>query len=143
MNRSFLVIRDFDQFSRILAEKKYQVINLPMIQTLPVEDFASFDAKLNNLESFDGLFLTSPKAAEIFLDRAAALNRQFGGKVYILGNRTNSLFENTSFETVFRESANTVEELIASLKSGEVAGKKFLLVRGDKRLLAIPELVDI
>ncbi|HEX8368175.1 MAG TPA: uroporphyrinogen-III synthase [Pyrinomonadaceae bacterium] len=134
-----LVVREFDKFSSRLKESGFEIINFPSLQTLPLEDLSNLDEKLETMEKYDGLFFTSPKAAEVFLQR----NRKsaFRGKVYALGNRTKLLFENTGFETVFRENANTAEELVNCFDKAEFAGKKFLFVRGDKSLRAIPGLL--
>lgn len=141
MNEIILVVREFDKFSEILAQAKYEVINFPAIQTLPVENLDKLDEKFEEIANYDGLFLTSPKAAAVFLGRVRERNLEFGGKVYVLGNRTKTLFENTNFEIVFRENANTAEELINSFESREFAGKKFLFLRGDRSLRTIPELL--
>jgi uroporphyrinogen-III synthase len=135
-----LVVRRFDKFSSQLAENGFEIINFPAIETLPLEDASELDEKLEKLEKYDGLFFTSPKAAEIFLQRN--LKDGFRGKIYVLGNRTKLLFENAGFETVFRENANTSEELVNSFDESEFAGKKFLFARGDKSLRAIPELLE-
>ena len=135
-----LVVRCFDKFSSLLAGNGFEIINFPAIETLPLEDAGELDEKLENLEKYDGLFFTSPKAAEIFLQRKTKDN--FRGKIYVLGNRTKLLFENTGFETVFRENANTSEEFIKSFDESEFAGKKFLFPGGDKSLRAIPELLE-
>jgi uroporphyrinogen-III synthase len=86
------------------------------------------------------LFFTSPKAAEVFLQRKPKTG--FRGKIYVLGNRTKLLFEKTNFETVFRAGANTAEEFINSFDEAEFAGKKFLFLRGDQSLRAIPSLLE-
>ena len=134
-----LVVREFDEFSLRLKENGFKVINFPAIRTLPFENASELDEKLAGAEKYDGLFFTSPKAAQVFL-RGKTKNG-FRGKIYVLGNRTKLLFENAGFETVFREDANTAEEFINSFESGEFAGKKFLFPRGDKSLRVIPELL--
>lgn len=136
-----LVIREFDKFSELLAGNNFEVVNLLLIQTMPIENFGELDKRLENIESYDGLFLTSPKAAEVFLQRLANKDLTFHGKVFVLGNRTKTLFEKTNFEIVFREDANTAEDFINSFEPAELAGKKFLFVRGDKSLRTIPELL--
>lgn len=141
MKETVLIIREFDNFSRILAENEFEVINLPLIQTLPVEDFHELDAKLIDLAGYNGIFLTSPRAAEVFLKRCAEQNFEFSGKVYVLGNRAKTLFANTNFEIIFRENTNTAEEFIKSFDEEEFAGQKFLFVRGDKSLRTVPELL--
>jgi uroporphyrinogen-III synthase len=141
MRETILVVREFDKFSEILAEANFEVVNFQAIQTLPLENFSELDEKLAEIERFDGLFFTSPKAAEVFLQSFRQKNFEFGGKVYVLGNRTRTLFEDTNFEIVFRENANTAEELINSFEGAEFTGKKFLFLRGDKSLRTIPELL--
>jgi uroporphyrinogen III methyltransferase/synthase len=144
MNETVLVIREYDKFSEMLVQAKFEVVNFPAIQTTPIEDLDELNAKLGAINDYDGLFFTSPKAAEVFLERVRERNFAFGGKVYVLGNRTRTLFENfgkADFEIVFRENANTAEGLINSFESREFAGKKFLFLRGDKSLRTIPELV--
>lgn len=137
-----LVVREFDKFSSLLTKSGFEVINCPAIQTLPVEDFRELNEKIENLENYDGLFLTSPKAAEVFLQQSANKAVRFSGKVYILGNRTKSAFADTNFKIVFRENANTAEEFINSFDKSEFAGKKFLFLKGDKSLRTIPELLN-
>lgn len=136
-----LVVREFDKFSALLKESGFEMINFPAIQTLPVEDLSELEEKLKTLEKYDGLFFTSPQAAEVFRQSFANKANEFGGKVYVLGNRTRLLFENANFEFVFREKVNTAEELINSFETSEFAGKKFLFLRGDKSLRAIPLLL--
>jgi uroporphyrinogen-III synthase len=134
-----LVAREFDKFSALLKENGLAIINFPLIQTLPLEDLRELHEKLDGAEKYDGLFFTSPRAAEVFLQRN--LPGGFRGKIYVLGSRTRLLFENAGFETVFREHANTAEELINSFDRAEFTGKKFLFLRGDKSLRAIPALL--
>jgi uroporphyrinogen-III synthase len=141
MRESVLVVREFDKFSEMLARANFEVVNFPAIRTLPVEDPGELDEQLAQIENYDGLFLTSPKAAEIFLEKWRAKNFKFSGKVYVLGQRTKTLFENTNFDVVFRASANTAEDLINSSASAEFAGKRFLFLRGDKSLRTISALL--
>ena len=144
MKETVLVIREYDKFSEILAEANLEVVNFQAIQTLPVENLDELDEKLGEVKSYNGLFLTSPKAAAVFLQKVQEKNFEFSGKVYVLGNRTKTLFENfdkADFEIVFRENANTAEELINSFGDGEFTGKKFLFLSGDKSLRTIPELL--
>jgi uroporphyrinogen-III synthase len=144
MRETVLVIREYDAFSETLVRAKLEVVNFPAIQTLPIENLDELDGKLSKIEIYDGLFLTSPKAAEVLLQRFREKNFAYSGEVYVLGNRTKTFFEdfeNANFEIVFRENANTAEELINSFGSDAFAGKKFLFLRGDKSLRTIPELL--
>ncbi len=136
-----LVVREFCRFSRLLTENGFEVVNFPAIRTLPIENFGKLKEKIDSLKNYDGLFFTSPKAAEIFLQNFENKENDFRGRVYVLGNRTKLLFENTNFEIVFRADTNTAEEFISSFDEGEFTNKKFLFLRGDKSLRTIPELL--
>ncbi len=136
-----LVVREFDKFSSSLTKNGFEVINFPAILILPVKDFSELSGKIDLLENYNGLFFTSPKAAEVFLQSFGNKETGFRGKVYVLGNRTKLLFENTNFEIVFRREANTAEEFINSFNEGEFAGKKILFFKGDKSLRTVPELL--
>ncbi len=136
-----LVVREFDKFSHLLTEDGFEIINFPAIESLPIEDFSELDEKIDNLNYYDGLFFTSSKAAEVFLQHIKDRKNNFRGKVYVLGNRTKVLFENKGFEIVYRPNANTAEEFINSFENNEFAGKRFLFLRGDKSLRTIPELL--
>ncbi len=136
-----LVVREFDKFSSVLIENGFGTINFPAIQTVPVEDLTELEARFENLKNYDGLFFTSPQAAEIFLQTYENKRIDFRGEVYVLGNRTKALFENTNFKIAFRAEANTAEEFINSFDNGEFTGKNFLFLRGDKSLRAVPEIL--
>ncbi|MGI9056323.1 MAG: uroporphyrinogen-III synthase, partial [Pyrinomonadaceae bacterium] len=58
-----LVIREFDQFSRFLSENGFEVLNLPLIETNPLDDLSEFKARIEKIEKYDGIFLTSRHAA--------------------------------------------------------------------------------
>ncbi len=45
--REILVVREFDNFSRILSESGLKVINCPTIEVAPLEDLSDFEAKLD------------------------------------------------------------------------------------------------
>lgn len=136
-----LVVREFDVFSHLLTEGGFEVINFLAIQILPIEDFSELIEKIDNLNRYDGLFFTSPKATEVFLQYFENKETNFRGKIYVLGNRTKLLFENKNFEIVYRAGANTTEEFINSFENNEFAGKRFLFLRGDRSLRTIPELL--
>jgi uroporphyrinogen-III synthase len=137
-----LIVREYDLFSRLLAENGFEIINFPLIQTASLEDLSELHEKLGMAEKYDGFFFTSPKAAEVFLRQSKSESDFSIKKFYVLGNRTKLLFENAGFETVFKTEANTAEEFINSFDAkSEFAGKKFLFLRGDKSLRAIPELL--
>jgi uroporphyrinogen III methyltransferase/synthase len=139
MKEVVLVARHDDEFSATLRENGCEVINLELIKTEPIENLSELDKKLERLDEYDGVFITSRNAAEIFADRLGG--KGFQGKVYVLGERSRTILENAGLKVEFREDANTVGELINSLSAAEFSGKKLLFVRGNKSLRTASEML--
>lgn len=137
--RRVLVIREFDRFSRILQENGFSVINCPTIQIKPVEDLRDFSAKLAG--NYDGIFLTSRHAAAILRAKLGELKVNFRGKVYILGKRSFEILKEENLDLAFVESANRAEEMLAAIPLAAITGKRFLFIRGEKSLRAIPNFL--
>ena len=130
-----LVIREYDNFSRILAAGGFEIINLPLIETVAIEDLSELEA----IENYDGVFLTSAKAAEIFKEK---LQKDYRGKVYVLGRRSYELLKDKGFNLHFDETANTAREMLENIALEEINGKHFLFVRGEKSLRIVPEFLS-
>jgi uroporphyrinogen-III synthase len=139
MRPSVLVIRRNDRFSELLREAGLEVKNLELIATRPVPDSSDLSKKLERLDEYDGIFFTSPAAAEVFVERVKA--DSFLGKIYVLGERARKIFGKKGRDVIFRSDANTAEDLIASFGNSEFEGKRFLFVRGDRSMRTIPELL--
>lgn len=136
-----LVVRKDDRFSELLRESGFQVLNLELIRTETCEDLNELDAKLAQINLYDGIFFTSPVAAEIFVERTNAIGGGFAGKAYVLGERAKKVLENSDLDVVYQNQANGAEDLIKSFSEGEFAGKRFLFVRGETSLQTIPQLL--
>ncbi len=136
-----LVVRGDDGFSEMLRNGGCEVLNLELIRTAPAADLSELDRILMRINEYDGLFFTSPAAAEIFVKRSKNAIQNFGGKIYVLGERAKTILENAGFRVLYRKDANTAGDLIASFDEVEFAAKKLLYVRGDKSLRTIPNLL--
>ena len=136
-----LVIRPEDPFTAKLREAGFEVLNLDLIRTEPVSDLSDLDEKIGRIREYDGLLFTSPRAAEVFLQRIEKHGREFAGKIYVLGRRAKKIFEQAGFDTVYVPSANTAAELVGSFDISEFAGKRLLFVRGEKSMRIIPDLL--
>jgi uroporphyrinogen-III synthase len=137
--QKILVIREFDNFSRILSANNYDIINLPLIKTKAIDDLSEFETKLASIESYDGIFLTSAKATEIF---RAKLKTDYCGKVYVLGKRSYEILKAENIDLHFDESINTAREMMENITPEELKGKNFLFVRGEKSLRIVPEFLS-
>jgi Uroporphyrinogen-III synthase len=135
---AILVCRNDDRFSSLLRETGFEVINLELIETRPLEDLKPLREKLARLSEYDGIFFTSPVAAEIFVNERNGSNG-FHGDVYALGRRARKVLADAKLNVKTSEAANTTEELLASFTDQEFAGKRFLFVRGQKSIRTIPE----
>ncbi|CAN5278839.1 uroporphyrinogen-III synthase [soil metagenome] len=139
--KKILVVREFDKFSKILTENGFEIINLPLIETKPLEDLQEFEAKLKNITNCDGIFLTSKNAARILADKLREQNINYGGKVYVLGKSGFEILKDANLDLVFDETANTAEEMLEDIKPEELKDKRLLFVRGEKSLRVVPEFL--
>ncbi len=139
MTKTILVIREFDIFSRILAENNYEIINLPLIETKALNDLSDFEAKLESIENYDGVFLTSAAATEIF---RAKLKTNYRGRIYVLGKRSYEILKDANLNLHFDETANTAREMLEIIAPEELKGRKFLFVRGEKSLRIVPDFLS-
>jgi uroporphyrinogen-III synthase len=134
-----LVIREFDNFSRTLAANGFEIINLPLIETRAIDDLSGFETQLESIENYDGVFLTSKQAAEIF---RAKLKTYYRGKVYVLGKRSYEMLKDANLNLHFDETANTAREVLENIALEELKDKNFLFIRGEKSLRIVPEFLS-
>lgn len=140
--RRILVIRAADEFSRISAASGFEIINLPLIKTKPLDDLSDFEAKLKTVEKYDGIFLTSQNAARILAHALDESNINFLGKVYVLGKRSFEILRSKSLNLIFFETANTAGEMLEKIPAEDLAGKEFLFIRGEKSLRVVPDFLE-
>lgn len=139
---SVLVVRKFDAFSRILSEAGFSIINCPAIETVAFEKLDDFDKQISALESYDGIFLTSAKAAEIFRRKLREKRVGYGGKIYVLGRRSFDLLKDESLDLRFDETARTAREMLEKIALEDLQDKRFLFVRGEKSLRVVSDFLD-
>ena len=139
--KTILVVREYDIFSRILAANDFEIINLPLIETKAIDDLSEFETKLGAIENYDGIFLTSAEAAEIFRTMLIESDINYRGKVYVLGKRSYEILKGTNLNLRFDETANTAREMLERIAPEELENKLFLFVRGEKSLRIVPEFL--
>ena len=138
---SILVVRKFDDFSQILSEAGFSIINCPTVETVALENTSDFDKQTAALESYDGVFLTSAAAAEIFCRKLRERKNDYGGKVYVLGRRSFDLLKDEPLDLFFDETANTAREMLEKISPEALEKKRFLFVRGEKSLRVVPDFL--
>jgi uroporphyrinogen-III synthase len=142
MGPEILVVRSEGQFSALLRDAGFKVTSLELIGTEPLDDLHELNDRIAALDRYDGLFFTSPAAAEVFVKTFAASAVAHRPKAYVLGDRTWSVLERAGFEVSGERSANTAAELIGAYPEEEFAGKRFLFVRGNKSMGTVPRLLN-
>lgn len=140
--KAILVVRKYDVFSEILAENDFETINLPLVETKASDDLSEFETKLARIENYDGVFLTSRPAAEIFLAKSIEKNINYAGVVYVLGRRGFEILDAANFDLFYDETANTAREMLEKIALEDVRDKRFLFVRGEKSLRAVPDFLS-
>jgi uroporphyrinogen-III synthase len=137
-----LVVRKFENFSRILAENGFTVINCPTIETVPAENLSDSNAKISALASYDGVFLTS-RAAAVFFSRSLDERKiDFRGRVYVLGRSSLETLKDKNLDLVFVEKANTAREMLEAIPPEKLKNNHFLFIRGERSLGAVPDFLS-
>ena len=139
MPTEILVIREKDRFSEILTKRGFSVTNFPLIKTEPLADLSDLESCLAEIETFDGIFVTSVKATEIVLAKLGETRKDFRGKFFVLGKKSNDLLVKSGCKTFFREQAAIVEEFLRLIPKDELRNKRFLFPRGNRSLRIVPE----
>lgn len=134
-----LVVRKFDNFSRILTENGFSVVNLPTIETVECENSENLSAKIA-AKNYDGIFLTSRKAAEI-AEREIFSKLNYGGKVYVLGKSSFEILKDKMLRLSFEKDANTAREMLEKIPPDELEGKSFLFIRGERSLGTVADFL--
>jgi len=140
--QKILVVRKYDNFSRILAVSGYKIINLPLIETKAIADLGEFETQLDTIKNYDGVFLTSANATKIFRAKLIEKNINFRGKVYVLGKRSFELLRSENLDLFFDETANTARKMLEKIAPKDLKDKRFLFVRGEKSLRVVPDFLS-
>ncbi len=142
MLSEILVIRQPDVFSSILIEQGFSVINLPLIKTETLADLSELENHLAAIETFDGIFITSAKAAQIVAAKFGEARKRFRGKFFVLGKQSAESLKNLNSEKFFSEQATTAEELFRLIPEDQLENKRFLFPCGTRSLHIVPETLS-
>lgn len=135
-----LVVRKFDNFSRILSEKGFSVINFPTIETVAYENSLKSTGEFSPL-NYDGIFLTSQKATKIAY-RELFSKKNYSGKVFLLGKSSFKILKDKNLRLSFDKTANTAQEMLERIPPAELKGKRFLFIRGERSLGTVRNFLE-
>lgn len=126
--------------SAALAAAGARVSELPLIAITPLPLPAEDERLLLDLDRYDGLFFVSANAARLGLDAIAGYWPQWPFRLpaYAVGERTAEVLRAAGLEVVVPARADS-EGLLALPALQEVAGRRFLLLRGDGGRELLPE----
>lgn len=121
----------------MLRDAGVEVINLELVGTeVREEDLTNFENLAERVDEYDGVFFTSPVAAQVFVDR---VKPQVRPALYALGKRAAAVLGNAGFDVRAVPYANTAVEMLAEVALDEFTSKKLLFVRGNRSMRTIPE----
>lgn len=127
------------ELSAALRAAGARVSELPLIAITPLPLAADDERLLLDLDRYDGVFFVSANAARLGLDAIAGVWPQWPHRLpaYAVGQRTARVLEAAAISATVPDQADS-EGLLALPALADVAGRRFLLCRGDtgRELLA-------
>ena len=121
--------------SKLLSERGAQPIELPAIDIQAASDTKKLDQVVSNLERYHWIAFTSVNGVNAFFQRLYSLKldaRALGGlKIGAIGPATAEALETRGITPDYLPEVYTGQGFIAGLKSHDIAGQRFLLLRAD------------
>ncbi|MCA1638541.1 MAG: uroporphyrinogen-III synthase, partial [Acidobacteria bacterium] len=105
-------------------------------------DLSELESYLAEIETFDGIFVTSVIATEILLAKLCETRKNFHGKFFVLGKRSDDLLKQSGYKTFFSEQATTAKELLELIPKKVLKNKRFLFPRGNRSLRVVSEMLQ-
>lgn len=125
--------------STLLRDRGLVVHNWPTIRVVPPEDPSPLDEALSDLSSFDWAVLTSPRAAEAFIDRNDAA-AQGELRIAAVGTSTARTLQDAGWRVEVVPDTQTGEALVAALRaSGVGAGTRVLFPASAQARDTVPD----
>ncbi|MFQ5895594.1 MAG: uroporphyrinogen-III C-methyltransferase [Nitrospinota bacterium] len=145
--RRIVVTRAREQasaFAQSLQEAGAEVVEYPIIRLAPPASWRALDEAIAHLGDFDWLIFTSANGARSFgerLERAGLDARALGGaRLCAIGPATaGALRERLALRADRVPKVFRAEGILESFADGEVAGRRFLIVRAEEAREVLPE----
>lgn len=140
--KKILVTKEFskeDEFDKILRHEGFETVYFPTIKISGIYDFTELDEKLAGLIKYDGIFFTSANGVKYFFERANRKGVKYSGKIYCVGEKTNSKVESYGYKSYAFPEKYSAEGLLESLPKEEIKNKYFLFPRGNLSMEKLQE----
>lgn len=131
--------REPDRGSEMLTSAGLQVVYFPLIATVESDDLSELATAVRELASFDGVFITSRIAAEIFAREAANEIMAVRPKIFVLGERSFETLKTSGGDVWYDPEAATADEMLDRLGEMIKPGGRYIFVRGERSMRTIPE----
>lgn len=135
--------KDAVEFAQALGEIEAEVIFFPTITICPVKDTSVLDRAISHLQEYDWLVLTSANAADVILDRKAALGIEHFPKnlqVAAIGSKTAARLLEGGIAPHFTPEEYVAEAILPGL--GDLTERWVLLPLADIAHDALPQAIQ-
>ena len=149
-NQNILLTRPVHQcdvLKRLFEEQGATVFIQPTIEILPPTDWCSVDETIKSISNYDILIFASSNGVRLFFERAKSVSREIFEKkagnlplVIATGLGTSETLAGYGVKDVLIPSKSYDAEGIITLLAGQqIAGKRVLLVRGNRGRTLLPD----
>jgi uroporphyrinogen III methyltransferase / synthase len=122
-----------ESFIRALEEMGAEPLAMPVIKTVPPDDWGPLDKALQSLGSYYGLIFTSVNGVDFFMQRLKETDCDLcdlkGVRIYAIGPKTEQAVRNLGLRVNASPKEFIAEALLECLQEEPIAGKRFLLPR--------------
>jgi uroporphyrinogen III methyltransferase / synthase len=129
----------------LLQEKGATPIIFPVVQDCPPDDWEQLDQALLNLSDYEGVFFSSGKGVEYFLNRLKEKNldiRELKGlEIFAHGNKANQAVEALGIRVAPISNPLDAETLKKSMGKEKLSGCRYLFPRATKAPQHLPVLL--
>jgi uroporphyrinogen III methyltransferase/synthase len=133
------------RFAAALRAMGAEVIEFPVIEIAPPDDFAPLDDAVALLDSFDWLIFTSPNGVEAFVARLRALGREPGAmrhaRVAGIGPATAAKLKDSGLEVDAVPGEYRAEAIIDAIGEAQIRGARFLIPRAKVAREELPRML--
>ena len=120
-----------------------QVVELPTIEIQPPEDFAAFDAAIENIAAYDWLIFTSVNSVAPFLERLRQAGQDAAAlaslQVAAIGPETAKRLESAGIMASLVPARYQAEGILDALAPGSMKGRRVLIPRAAEAREVLPE----
>jgi uroporphyrinogen-III synthase len=139
--RTILITRAASQSADLRARLEAagaRVLESPILEIVPVDDWSVVDAAVSRLDSYDWLILTSTNAVEYFLNRARAAGVVCRISIAVVGSATAAKLNQWGLTPSIVPRQFRAEGLLEVFPS-DLTGKRILLPRAETAREILPE----